>query len=159
MTLFTYATRRPFFRGLLVATFLASLGMAPACRKVPEPEGFGGERSSGGQGGDSDADDFGQAGNGVGAEGGEASVGGSSSSAGGRTNTGGRSGAAGGSTGAGGSTSSGAGGAPSGGGPASDCFDKPTTHFEIINACTDAVKVEKSPDLLLLNPDGTLPEL
>ncbi len=28
-----------------------------------------------------------------------------------------------------------------------DCFLHPTTHFEIINACTDAVRVKKSPTL------------
>lgn len=40
-----------------------------------------------------------------------------------------------------------------------DCFTNPTTHEEIINACTTAVKVEKTPVLPLLNSDGTLPPL
>ena len=44
------------------------------------------------------------------------------------------------------------------GGP-SDCFTSPKTHFEIINACTDAVKLAKNPTLPLLYPDGGLPPL
>jgi hypothetical protein len=39
------------------------------------------------------------------------------------------------------------------------CFENPTTHEEIINACTTAQKVEKKPNLPLRNPDGTLPQL
>ena len=35
----------------------------------------------------------------------------------------------------------------------------PTTHFEIINACTDAVKITKNPTLPLLFSDGGLPPL
>ena len=52
-----------------------------------------------------------------------------------------------------------------GGGPTlpdgapSDCFMNPKTHFEIINACTDAVKITKNPTLPLLLPDGGLPPL
>ncbi len=52
-----------------------------------------------------------------------------------------------------------------GGGPTlpdgapSDCYLNPTTHLEIINACTDAVKISKNPTLPLLNPDGGLPPL
>lgn len=49
------------------------------------------------------------------------------------------------------------GGGGAGGGP--DCYTNPTTHEEIINACTDAEKVDKQPVLPLLNPDGTLPPL
>ncbi len=50
-----------------------------------------------------------------------------------------------------------------GGGPTlpdgapSDCFMNPKTHFEIINACTDAVKITKNPTLPLQYPDGGLP--
>jgi hypothetical protein len=40
---------------------------------------------------------------------------------------------------------------------ASDCFTNPKTHFEIINACTSAQKIAKSPSLPLLLPDGGLP--
>ena len=40
-----------------------------------------------------------------------------------------------------------------------DCITNPTTHLEIINACTTAQRVDKHPDLPLLNPDGTLPPL
>ena len=40
-----------------------------------------------------------------------------------------------------------------------DCFLNPTTHFEIINACTDAVKIAKNPTLPLLLADGGLPPL
>ena len=39
------------------------------------------------------------------------------------------------------------------------CFQNPTTHIEIINACTDATPVNKTPVTPLLNPDGTLPPL
>lgn len=42
---------------------------------------------------------------------------------------------------------------------ASDCVLDPQTHEEIINACTDAVKIAKSPALPLLLPDGGLPPL
>jgi hypothetical protein len=44
-------------------------------------------------------------------------------------------------------------------GAPSDCFTNPKTHFEIINACTDAVKITKNPTLPLLYPDGGLPPL
>jgi hypothetical protein len=44
------------------------------------------------------------------------------------------------------------------GGP-SDCVQDPHTHLEIINACTDAVKITKNPTLPLLLPDGGLPPL
>lgn len=40
-----------------------------------------------------------------------------------------------------------------------DCVQNPTTHEEIINACTDAVKITKNPTLPLLSPDGGLPPL
>jgi hypothetical protein len=54
------------------------------------------------------------------------------------------------------------GGGPDGsagdGGP-KDCFDNPQTHFEIINACTNAVRIEKNPTLNKLLPDGGLPPL
>ena len=42
--------------------------------------------------------------------------------------------------------SGGAGGGGSGGGTY-DCVMEPTTHLEIINACTDAVRIEKHPEL------------
>lgn len=38
-----------------------------------------------------------------------------------------------------------------------NCFMNPTTHFEIINACTDAARVDKKPPLPLLLADGGLP--
>jgi hypothetical protein len=38
-----------------------------------------------------------------------------------------------------------------------DCFDNPTTHFEIINACTNATRITKNPILQKLYPDGGLP--
>jgi len=40
-----------------------------------------------------------------------------------------------------------------------DCFDNPKTHFEIINACTNATKITKNPTLTKLLPDGGLPPL
>jgi hypothetical protein len=45
------------------------------------------------------------------------------------------------------------------GGGEPDCFDNPTTHYEIINACTDAEALEKNPVLPLLNADGSLPPI
>ncbi len=39
------------------------------------------------------------------------------------------------------------------------CFTDPHTYNEIINACTTAVKVTKTPNLPLLNADGSLPPL
>ena len=52
------------------------------------------------------------------------------------------------------------GGPPDGGdGGPGDCFTNPTTHFEIINACTNAVKITKNPVLTKLYPDGGLPPL
>ena len=44
------------------------------------------------------------------------------------------------------------------GGP-SDCVMNPRTHLEIINACTNAVKITKNPVLPKLLPDGGLPPL
>jgi hypothetical protein len=38
-----------------------------------------------------------------------------------------------------------------------DCFEHPTTHYEIINACTNAQAIDKQPNLPLLYPDGGLP--
>jgi hypothetical protein len=43
--------------------------------------------------------------------------------------------------------------------PDASCFTNPTTHNEIINACTTAQKIYKDPTLPLLNPDGSLPPL
>lgn len=40
-----------------------------------------------------------------------------------------------------------------------DCFMNPTTHEQIINACTDAVRITKNPTLPLLLADGGLPPL
>ncbi len=45
------------------------------------------------------------------------------------------------------------------GAPGDDCVKNPTTHLEIINACTDASKFDKSPTLPLLQSDGGLPSL
>ena len=53
------------------------------------------------------------------------------------------------------STPSGAGG-PSASEPP-PCVENPTTHLELINACTTSVGVAKTPQLSLLNPDGSLP--
>ena len=49
-------------------------------------------------------------------------------------------------------------GAVADGGP-TDCVLNPTTHLEIINGCTDAVKISKTPTLPLLAADGGLPPL
>ena len=43
--------------------------------------------------------------------------------------------------------------------PDAACFNNPTTHKEIINACTNAQKVPRNVTPPLLNPDGTLPPL
>jgi hypothetical protein len=68
---------------------------------------------------------------------------------GGSGGTGGRAAA-----GAGGSAAAGRGGSGGGSG-----VESPTTHLELINACTDAEKVDVDPDLPLLLPDGKLPPL
>jgi hypothetical protein len=39
------------------------------------------------------------------------------------------------------------------------CFNNPQNHVEIINACTTADKIYKSPTLPLLLPDGGLPPI
>ncbi|MDB4934525.1 MAG: hypothetical protein JWP87_1497 [Labilithrix sp.] len=44
------------------------------------------------------------------------------------------------------------------GGPG-DCVMNPKTHEEIINGCTNAVKITKNPTLPLLLADGGLPPL
>jgi hypothetical protein len=44
-------------------------------------------------------------------------------------------------------------------GPDAACFDNPTTHNEIVNACTTAQKIYKDSHPPLLDPDGTLPPL
>lgn len=41
-------------------------------------------------------------------------------------------------------------------GAPSDCVLNPKTHEEIINGCTDAVRIAKNPTLPLLLPDGGL---
>jgi hypothetical protein len=45
------------------------------------------------------------------------------------------------------------------GGPDASCFTNPTTHDEIINACTTAQKIYKHSTLPLLGSDGSLPAL
>jgi hypothetical protein len=50
-------------------------------------------------------------------------------------------------------------GGGSGAASAPPCVENPVTHLEIINACSSAVKVLKTPNLTLLNPDGSLPPL
>jgi hypothetical protein len=43
--------------------------------------------------------------------------------------------------------------------PDASCFTNPTTHNEIINACTTAQKIYKDSHPPLLNSDGSLPPL
>ncbi len=43
--------------------------------------------------------------------------------------------------------------------PDASCFTNPQTHYEIINACTNAQKVFKNSRPPLQNPDGSLPPL
>jgi len=43
--------------------------------------------------------------------------------------------------------------------PDAACFTNPQTHNEIINACTDAQKIEITTTPPLLNDDGSLPPL
>jgi hypothetical protein len=40
-----------------------------------------------------------------------------------------------------------------------DCFKNPKTHYEIINACTTATKVDKKVNLPLLLSDGGRPPI
>lgn len=44
-------------------------------------------------------------------------------------------------------------------GPDLSCFTSPMTHVELLNACTSAQAIDKTPLLPLLRPDGTLPPL
>ena len=44
-------------------------------------------------------------------------------------------------------------------GPDASCFTNPQTHYEIINACTNAQSVDKTPVLPLQEPDGGMPPL
>lgn len=60
---------------------------------------------------------------------------------------------------AGSAGSAGSGGAAGQAGAGGACSTKPTTHVEIINACTDAQAIDVSPVLPLLQPGGTLPPL
>ena len=39
------------------------------------------------------------------------------------------------------------------------CYTLPRTHVEILNACTTAESIDKTPVTPLLRPDGTLPPL
>jgi hypothetical protein len=81
----------------------------------------------------------------------------SSTGAGGGTTSGPSSTASSGGTGGKGAGGSGAGGSGTGGAP--DCYPNPTTYLEIINACTNAQKVDLNPVLPLLQADGGLPPL
>jgi hypothetical protein len=59
-----------------------------------------------------------------------------------------------------GSTSGSSGNNPDGGdGGPTDCVQNPTTHLEIINACTNATQITKNPTLNKLLSDGGLPPL
>ncbi len=72
------------------------------------------------------------------------------------------SGGAGGSGGHAGTGGSGGSGGTGGSGcsmPDASCFSNPSTYIEIINACTDSVKITKNPTLPNLLPDGGLPPL
>jgi hypothetical protein len=40
-----------------------------------------------------------------------------------------------------------------------DCYQDPESHRQIINACTDAERIDKQPELPQLLPDGLLPPL
>jgi len=59
----------------------------------------------------------------------------------------------------GGNESGGNDGGDAGDGGTPSCFTNPRTHYEIINACTDAQSFDKNPRLPLLQPDGSLPPL
>jgi hypothetical protein len=43
--------------------------------------------------------------------------------------------------------------------PDMGCYGNPQTHVELLNACTNAQAVDKTPVTPLLNADGTLPPL
>jgi hypothetical protein len=45
------------------------------------------------------------------------------------------------------------------GGEDASCFTNPQTHYEIINACTNAASADKHPVLPGLLPNGALPPL
>lgn len=50
-------------------------------------------------------------------------------------------------------------GTPDQSAPPPSCVETPTTHLEIINACTTATGVQKTAITPLLGADGTLPRL
>ena len=114
----------------------------------------GGSRAAGGRAGAG-----GLPGTTGGSAGADASVNGGTSGVGGSLE-GGPDVSAGGQAGAGGAGGTGGAGGAGGtdAGP-TDCFTNPTTHFEIINACTTAEKVDKTPVLPLDLPDGGLKPL
>jgi hypothetical protein len=63
-----------------------------------------------------------------------------------------------------GNDSGGGGGGDGGGGgtdgaTGDDCVKDPKTHEDLLNACTDAVKIDKQPKLPLMLADGGLPPL
>jgi hypothetical protein len=83
----------------------------------------------------------------------------SSDTTSGKVGTGGAGGVPGATGGVGGKSSTDASTDASADAGSTDCFAHPTTHFEIINACTTAEAVDKSPNLPLLLADGGLPPL
>jgi hypothetical protein len=130
-------------------TFLALLlfSALPACddddaQKNPNFEAGGG--SSNATGGKASAGDSGsaQSGGAGGATASGGAGGGSGGTAAGGAETGGTPAGSGGTEASGGT--SGTGGTQE---PPYDCVLHPTTHLEIINACTDAVRIEKTPNL------------
>jgi hypothetical protein len=127
---------------LALALLLSSA--LPACddndtQKNPDFEASGGSSSA--SGGKASAGDSGTPGSG-GAGGATASGGAGGTAAGGTPATGGVPAGSGGSDESGGAT--GTGGTEE---PPYDCVLHPTTHLEIINACTNAIRVEKAPNL------------
>jgi hypothetical protein len=50
-------------------------------------------------------------------------------------------------------------GATSPDGASLDCVPDPKTHEEILNRCSNSEKIDKTPSLPLLLPDGALPAL
>lgn len=143
-----------FRQTVLVGLTVSGLAVV-ACGKDAAPSDVTGTGGTSGAGGKATS-----------ATGGAKSAGGASASSGG-AGTGAKAGAG----GAGGgdvpdASAGGTGGTDDGGTPATggaggdpDCFTNPKTHLEIINACTNAEKVDKTPKVPLLLPDGGLPAL
>jgi hypothetical protein len=147
-----------------LGALIACTSLVVACGDDDDIAVTAGSGGSGGAGGKASA---GKGGSGEGGTGGATGAGKGGSSAGGSGGAGGKASAgkggssSGGSGGVGGSANAGKGGSGGSAGSASDCFQNPTTHVELINGCTadDVEVIDTFPSTPNLQPDGGLPPL